>query len=76
MEPAEYYAMHKKAFRAAFDYLNNHFPPEPEDGWWIKLSQDASDACLQEGENRLVINLIGAIMDYIEYEHKRRNQSG
>ena len=77
MTPEEYAKMHQKAFRAAFDYLNAHFPPGDGEEWWLKLANDASEASILNGENRLVNGLIAGVMDYIEDEwKKRRNANG
>lgn len=77
MTPEEYAKLHQKAFRCAFDFLNEHFPPQDEEEWWLKTAQDASAASIAFGENELVIQLLCAITNYIGKEyHKRRNNSG
>lgn len=72
MTPEEYAEMHKKAFRVAFDFLNSHFPPDANPSWWDGAAKDCSAASLSAGENKLVIELLCAIMFYLEHEYKER----
>lgn len=72
MTPEEYAEMHKKAFRVAFDFLNSHFPPEFEPEWWEKTANDAADASVLLGENDLAIELMCALMFYMEREYRKR----
>lgn len=76
MTPEEYAEIHKKAFRCAFDFLNEHFPPQQDDEWWIKTAKDCSAASLAFGETPIVIWLLDGIMNYLNEEYKRRYQSG
>lgn len=76
LTPQEYATMHQHAFRAAFDFLNAHFPPGEGSDWWLQVANDASAASLLQGENKLVIELIIAVTNYIEYEWKRRQDDG
>lgn len=75
MTPEEYYAMHQKAFRCAFDYLNAHFPPGEDMEWWKIAAVDASKASAGQGENRLVIGLLAGVYDYLADEWKKRRDS-
>ena len=74
MTPGEYAKVHKEAFRSAFDFLNTHFPPGDDDDWWNKAAKDCSAASIQAGENMLVIELLIAVMDYLEHERKKRGE--
>lgn len=77
MTPEEYAIIHPKAFRCAFDFLNEHFPPEDDPAWWDKMAKDCSAASLAFGENELVIQLLCAVSNYIGKEyHKRRDKGG
>ena len=76
MTPEEYAKIHQKAFRCAFDFLNEHFPPQQEDEWWLKTAQECSAASAAFGENVLVIGLLNGIMDYLGDEYKRRYGNG
>ena len=74
MTPEEYLQIHQKAFRTAFNYLNTHFPPGTDDGWWTQAAKDLSDASVLAGENTLVLELLNAVYSYIGSEyHRRRN---
>ena len=72
MTAEERFAMHQKSFRTAFDFLNKHFPPGKDPEWWIQTVKDCDDASILAGENKLVIGLLGGVIDYLEDEYKRR----
>ena len=74
MTPVEYAKMHKEAFRSAFDFLNTHFPPGDDEAWWDQAAKDCSVASVAAGENRLVMELLIAVMDYLENERKKRGE--
>ena len=76
MTPEEYARLHQKAFRCAFDFLNEHFPPGEDPEWWDKTAKDCSAASIAFGENILVMELLNAVMDYLGQEYRRRNQDG
>lgn len=72
----EYYAMHQKAFRVSFDYLNAHFPPADSVEYWTQTGKDGQEACAKVADNPLLIRLMTAVVEYLEEEGKRRNQDG
>ena len=75
--PEMYAHRHKAAFRAAFDFLNAHFPPGDGTEWWDSVAKDASKASADADDERLTIHLIAGVMDYLEDEwRKRRNEDG
>lgn len=76
MTTEAYYSMHQKAFRAAFDFLNRNFPPGDNPEWWLTVTSDAANASLSQGENKLANCLIVGILEYLEYEYKRRQADG
>ena len=76
MTAEQYYSMHQKAFRTAFDFLNKHFPPGQDPEWWTQTVKDCDEASISQGENKLVIGLLGGIIDYLEDEYKRRINDG
>jgi len=76
MTPEEYAKLHQKAFRCAFDFLNEHFPPQQEEEWWLKTAKECSAASVAFGENELVLEMLTAIMNYLGKEHKRRFGNG
>lgn len=75
MTPEEYAKMHQKAFRCAFDYLNQHFPPGNTDEWWKQAAQDLSDFSVAAGENRLVIELLSGVYWYLESVWKEKTNN-
>ena len=76
MTPEEYAKLHQKAFRCAFDFLNEHFPPEDDEEWWLKTTRDCSAASVAFGETDIVTELLTAVMNYIGHEYHRRKNDG
>ena len=76
LSPEEYAMMHQRSFRTAFDFLAAHFPPGMDPEWWDKSAKECSDASIQAGENTLVIELLGAVMNYLGTEYERRGGYG
>lgn len=76
MTPEEYAKLHQKAFRCAFDFLNEHFPPGDTEEWWKQTAKDCSAASIAFGETLIVIELLGAVMNYLGNEYKRRQSNG
>lgn len=76
MTPEEYAKLHQKAFRCAFDFLNEHFPPQQEEEWWTKTAKECSAASVAFGETPIVCELLTAIMNYLGDEYKRRYGNG
>ena len=75
MSPEEYYAQHQKGFRAAFDFLNAHFPPEDDPEWWAQTAKDASEATIRVGETKIAVCLIAGVYDYLECVWKERREN-
>ena len=76
MTPEEYVRMHQKAFRVAFDFLTQHFPPGTDPEWWVQSAQEVSQASIAAGETELVNELLIAVYNYLGHEHERRKQDG
>ena len=74
MTPEEYAKTHQKAFRCAFDFLNEHFPPAEDDEWWIKTAEDCNAASIAFDNESLVMGLLLAVMNYLGEEYKRRKE--
>lgn len=72
MTPEEYAKMHQKAFRCAFDYLNKHFPPGQDSEWWEQAVKDLSAFSIAAGENRLAVELLSGVYDYLESVWKEK----
>ena len=72
MSSEEYYAMHQRAFRCAFDYLNAHFPPGQDPDWWTKASDDIRNSADEHEGNQLAMFLLIGVLDYLNEEYKRR----
>lgn len=73
--PEEYVKMHQKAFRTAFDFLTRNFPPGENPEWWLAVTKDASESSALAGENALVIRLLSAVCNYLEYEYFLRRDN-
>lgn len=76
LTPEEYVQKHQKAFRCAFDFLNKHFPPEDTPEWWEQACKDVVDASVSQGENNLVVRMLGAVYDYLDDERRIRHEAG
>jgi len=76
MTPEEYAKEHQKAFRTAFDFLHEHFPPEEDPAWWDQTAKECSAASVAAGESKLVLELLTAVMSYLEIEYRRRYKDG
>jgi hypothetical protein len=75
MMTAEQYAkMHKEAFRCAFDYLNQHFPPGDDQAWWERTAKDVSYASMSQDDNLLAMELLTAVCNYLEKEYLQRRE--
>ena len=76
LTPEEYAKIHQKAFRCAFNFLNDHFPPQKEEEWWIQTAKECGTASVAAGETPLVLELLTAVMNYLGQEYKRRYGNG
>ena len=76
MTPEEQYAMHQRAFRCAFDFLNAHFPPGQDPEWWTQAADDIKVADGAQHGNQLATFLLIGVLDYLNEEYKRRYRSG
>ena len=76
MTPEEYAKAHQKAVRCAFDFLTNHFPPGQDSEWWKQAAKDLSSFSVAAGENRLAIELLSGVYDYLEYIWKEKYKDG
>ena len=74
LTPEEYATRHKQAFRSAFDYLNTHFPPKHDANWWGITSIDGSTEYAKHEDNRLLLYLLSAAVQYLEDETKLRKE--
>lgn len=74
-KPSEYATYHKMVFRAMFDFLNTHFPPQDDPEWWKKLSEDLNITSEKTKGGVLVNGILLAISDYLEEEWKKRKDA-
>lgn len=72
--PEEFARMHQKSFRVAFDFLAFHFPPGADPEWWDGVSCDLREAAEQGGGGPLVTSLLAGVVDYLDFEWKRRRR--
>lgn len=69
----EYAERHKKAFRAAFDFLNSHFPPTTDLDWWSEAVLETGRIMQESGDtSNLTRDLLLAVFNYIDQECKLR----
>ncbi len=74
LTPEAYAKRHTGAFRCAFDFLNQHFPPEPTVEWWDPIGEEISKARESQEDNMLAVSLLIAVSEYIEDEWKIRRR--
>ena len=68
-----YAERHKKAFRAAFDFLNSHFPPTTDPDWWSEAALETGRIMQESGDtSNLTRDLLLAVFSYIDQECKLR----
>ena len=72
MTPEEYGRAHKTAFRVAFDFLTEHFPPGTDDDWWEQTAHDGSVAYAKGGYDPLQLELLVGVCNYLEKEWRNR----
>ena len=73
MTPIEYAKMHQKAFRTAFDFLTNHFPPANTEEYWNKVALDSGNVSAECGEDPLTVQLVSGVINYLDRECKARS---
>lgn len=56
---------HKRAFRNAFDFLNECFPPRWDDEYWKSVGERGANRMSGDPQNRLAHKLIVAVIDYL-----------
>lgn len=64
---------YKRAFRIAFDYLEQHLPPQNTPEWWIAAAQEISGIYNQANRNPFLQALLLAV--YGELERITRDQA-
>jgi len=74
MTPEEYVQRHKRAFRVAFDYLNDHFPPGEDDSWWEQAAMDGSIVYAENGYDPLQLQLLAGVCNYLQMEWMERRK--
>jgi len=73
-ELPDFKALHKKAFRAAYDYLEKNWPPQWDDQWWKERAKELGPMShkAEEGNgNPLEAELYLALYCYFEKALKK-----
>lgn len=65
MTISECASSHPKAFRAAFDFLAEHFPPEDTEEYWLKVAKDSGDVSARTNEDPLTVQLMSGVINYL-----------
>ena len=71
-EAAKYTALHKTAFRTAFDMLNKLFPPNDTVDYWVDAGKAVALTYNEHKDNELAKILLTAVYEYLEQTVKRR----
>lgn len=72
MSPEEIARMHQRSFRVAFDFLASHYPPLGTEEYWMNTSRDVGQASEKAGNNKLAIELLSGVLEYLSAEDKAR----
>ena len=70
-QQADIAAMHKKAFRAAFDLLKELYPPKNDAEYWTFAAKQVALICGDNNGNALLGELLLAVYAYLEKEVKK-----
>ena len=60
----------QKAFRVAFDFLENHLPIMNAEDYWLRVCNDVSIVSAENIDNTLCQELLSAILIYMSNEGK------
>ena len=64
-ENADFNALHKAAFRTAFEYLQENWPPVNSKDFFLVSASKANKAYNESDGNKLARKLILAVMEYL-----------
>lgn len=70
---AEQTAMHKQAFRVAFDILAQNWPPENTVDYWQPVAERFTKAFNEHSENPLAKKLLLAVYEYMNDTARKEN---
>ena len=68
--------MQKDAFRAAFDFLVRHDPPENTEEYWTQFAEDVREVSGAHMKNELCQRLLTAVVLYLDDKQKVLNRYG
>ena len=72
----EYATSHQKAFRAAFDFLAGHFPPENTEEYWCGVANACADISARTNEDPLTVQLVSGVVNYLDSVCKEGGAGG
>lgn len=73
----DYTEMHKKAFRAAFDFLMEVWPPKNDPDWFRTVATPAVSTLYADNmENRLARRLLLEVFAYVDEMAGKLNEKG
>ena len=64
--------LHQAAFRAAFDFLEQFYPPRDDDEYWLKMAETCGNVAYQHEGNPLIIPMMTTMADYLGEVWKER----
>lgn len=71
-EAAKTKKLHQAAFRAAFDFLEQFYPPRDDEEYWVKAANECERAAAEHDGNPLIIPMMVTMMDYLGEVWKER----
>jgi hypothetical protein len=66
-------AMHKRAFRVTFDFLDRYWPPENTAEYWKMVTDRMALLYSENKENKLCTLFLLAVQEYLEQVGKERD---
>lgn len=71
-EAARTKKLHQAAFRAAFDFLEQFYPPRDDEEYWLKAANECGRVAAEHDGNPLIIPMMITMMDYLGEVWKER----
>ena len=72
-EAARTKKLHQAAFRAAFDFLEQFYPPRDDEEYWMKAAKECGRIAAEHDGNPLIIPMMITMMDYLGEVWKERH---
>lgn len=68
----QFEALHKSAFRKAFEFLKRQFPPRADGEYWLSAARELGDIASTEPGNVLLEKILLCIWSYLDQTQKEQ----